>query len=95
MEAKFTKGPWVKDHRNESLKGCEGYDVVVWGCGLSHGSKNVERVANAHLIASAPDGFALGELIIKMCDHYEGLSPTEVGILYEAAKEFIKKCKGE
>ena len=60
---KFTKGPWVMDSRNESLKGSDGYSITVWGSGLSHGSRTDERVANAHLIASAPDMYKLLESI--------------------------------
>lgn len=84
---KFTKGEWFIDHTGYYTR-ISTEDFYV--CEIKRGPK-----ANAHLIASAPNGFALGELVIKMCDHHEGLSPTEVGILYEAANEFIKKCHGE
>lgn len=94
MTTNFTEGSWnVKtsfrnnksSHVIESLDGKSQATIITWG----------ETVANAHLIAAAPNGFELGELVIKLCDHYEGLSPAEVGILYEAATEFIKKARGE
>jgi len=34
---------------------------------------------------------AFGELVVGMCDHHEGLSPTEVDVLYNAAVAFIKE----
>ena len=56
---KFTKGPWAKDRRGESLIGANGFPVCVWGCGLSNAQKNDERVANANLIAAAPDMYRM------------------------------------
>ncbi len=55
MNPNFTKGPWVKCNRNESLVGINGKNVMIYNCGLSGGNKTVESVANASLIASAPD----------------------------------------
>lgn len=54
-EAKFTKGPWIKDKRNENLVGANGECVTIWGCGLTNAYKSEVTTANAHLIASAPD----------------------------------------
>jgi len=93
-EPKFTKGPWEIfgdwGIKAEGAKDC----LATFENQISDKGEN-EGFANAHLIASAPIGFALGELVIKMCDHHEGLSPTEVGILYEAAASFVKKARGE
>ncbi len=59
MKAKFTKGPWVKDSRGECLINPDGENIIVWGCGLSSATKTVERVANADLIATAPELYEL------------------------------------
>ena len=58
MNTKFTKGPWLKCSRGESLIGIEGKNVSVYNCGLSGSGKSPESVANAHLIAAAPDMYA-------------------------------------
>jgi hypothetical protein len=60
---KFTKGPWVMCHRGESLQGYEGKDVVIWGCGLTNGSRTAERDANSALIATAPELYSMVELL--------------------------------
>ena len=51
----FTKGPWKRDKRGECLVGSNGNEVVIYNCGLVGGNKTTEGVANAHLIAAAPD----------------------------------------
>jgi hypothetical protein len=54
--SEFTKGPWNKDKRKESLVGSDGKRVVVYGSGLSFaGLPDTESVANSHLIAAAPE----------------------------------------
>ena len=65
MKANFTKGPWAKDKRGESLVSPDGDNVIVWSCGLSSSSKTDERVANSHLIAAGPDMYAMIELLVS------------------------------
>ena len=57
----FTKGPWAMCHRGESLKGALGRDVVIWGCGLSNGTRTGEADANSALIAEAPELYKMVE----------------------------------
>lgn len=93
MELKATKGEWKTSlSRNESEVYSTIENVSMRVCNIGFGEVSQ---ANAHLIAAAPNGFALGELVMKMCDHHEGLNAEESDILYKAASSFIKKCKGE
>lgn len=102
-DIKFTKGEWeatnvkINDLDVDCSYGVSvgGFHLATVSSGATFGVIGEIQKANAHLIAAAPNGFELGELVIKMCDHHEGLSPTEVGILYEAATAFIKKARGE
>ena len=84
--SEFTKGPWVKDRRNEELKGADGYSVVVWGSGLCNGPRSKERVANSYLIAAAP---LMYEALLAISKG-EGLQPgkTIEGVLLKARGEY-------
>ena len=88
MEAEFTKGPWVKDKRNENLVGSDGECVTIWGCGLTNAYKSETTTANAHLIAAAPDMY---ELLSKM--HLE--SRFVYGEDYDEVEELLSKAHGE
>jgi hypothetical protein len=58
MNTKFTKGPWIKDKRNENLVGSNGECVTIWGCGLTNSYRSEITTANAYLIAATPDMYA-------------------------------------
>lgn len=94
---KFTKGPWVKDRRGESLIGANSDPVCVWGCGLSNAQKNDERVANSHLIASAPDMYKLLELFIPTDEDGNGNFTYDDGSEYlgEQVELILAKARGE
>ena len=68
-DTKFTKGPWKRDKRGECLIGSNGNEVVIYNCGLVGGNKTTESVANAHLIAAAPDMYAMIESLSKELQH--------------------------
>jgi len=68
MNTKFTEGPWLKCSRGESLVGIKGKNVSVYNCGLSGSGKSPESVANAHLIAAAPDMYKVIEEIARLRD---------------------------
>ena len=94
MKTKFTKGEWLCcDDDGEIWIDNANTGLVADLCTSDAGY--IESLANANLIAAAPIGFNLGELVIKMCDHHKGLTADEVGILHVAATEFIKKCHGQ
>jgi hypothetical protein len=66
-QTKFTKGPWKKDQRNESLMGEEGKTVGIYGCGLTGVTKTEESVANSTLIAFAPEMYStIRELFLEL-----------------------------
>jgi hypothetical protein len=54
MSAKHTPGPWTKN-RDWQLTGSNGHRVGAWGLGVAAVNKSDEAVANATLIAAAPD----------------------------------------
>jgi hypothetical protein len=84
-DTKFTSGPWVKCSRGESLVGSNGKNISVYNCGLSATVKSSETVANAHLIAAAPDMYKALVALSKG----EGLQPgtTIESILIKARGE--------
>jgi len=53
----------------------------------------VKGSKNTRSINVTQDELAFGELVMRMCDHHEGLSPTEVDILYKEAMVFVKAHK--
>jgi len=84
--ADFTKGPWVKDSRGECLINPDGENIIVWGCGLSSATKTDERVANAHLIAAAPDMYKM----LLECFH-----TSNKGAWKDNIGELLAKARGE
>jgi len=84
-QTKFTSGPWVKDKRNENLVSPTGETVDIWGCGLTNAYKSISTVANAHLIAAAPDMYKALDAMARG----EGLEPgtTIESILLKARGE--------
>jgi hypothetical protein len=66
-QAKFTKGPWKKDKRNEFLIGEEGTHVGVHGCGLNGVPKSEEATANSLLISFTPEMYStVRELFLEL-----------------------------
>lgn len=90
MNTKFTKGPWLKCQRGESLVGIEGKNVSVYNCGLSGSGKSPESVANAYLIAAAPDMYKLLEEF-KLFAVRQGWDH----VLINDAEKLLAKARGE
>jgi hypothetical protein len=84
---KFTEGPWAMCHRGESLKGAAGQDVVIWGCGLTNGTRTDEADANSALIASAPEMYKLLEFIAS--------APLAAPHKAVEIKKLLSKARGE
>lgn len=96
---KFTQGEWLAFYPhevlNEGVMSVEGEDGQLICKAEVYKSNIDERVANAHLIAAAPHGFALGKLVMDLCGQPHGVSEQQSDLLYETALEFIKKARGE
>lgn len=87
MTVKFTKGPWkVFDH--EEIKGgygidAEGISIIIFGedsndeCGIKGNTKE-EAIANANLIAAAPELYEMVKMLIE--------NINEAGDLFEDGK---------
>ena len=92
----FTPGPWRYDKRGEILIGANGQHVVVWGSGISFGSRSNETESNAALIADAPRLYAenvkMRALLAEMRDE---LSPGATGgnDYHDAWEVFGKKIE--
>lgn len=110
MKVDYTKGPWffrhVEDQNMISIHLRDGDDEVedtticgIWGIGHEAFQKDKERVANASLIAAAPELLeALEKCIayipafIQICGQpFENEHGREV---YDKAKAAINKAKG-
>jgi len=103
MEAKFTKGPWgVREHGVQNL-----YNVVAQHAGIAsvalwesgEPGNDVEALANAHLIATAPEMYealndALGELeALRDAPDSDYARPDETTII--DLDRVLAKARGE
>jgi len=87
---KHTKGPWVMDKRMENLVGVDGKRVCVYGSGLSfQGLPDPESVANAKLIAAAPE---MLEALKKACLIMQREIPWDAE---KEIREVIRKAEGQ
>lgn len=103
-ETKWTPGPWVvKDNGSyfEIRQNTPGGGEIAQACPSAcwfddcrHFEGGV-AYANAHLIAAAPDGYALAELVMSICGNPKGVSEAGQEELYEAALQYAKKARGE
>ena len=93
----FTKGPWKRDKRGECLVGSNGNEVVIYNSGLVGGNKTTESVANAHLIAAAPDMYELLDNIRILCEwgYNEIELADEILIKLDEIKDQLKKARGD
>jgi hypothetical protein len=60
MNTKFTEGNWESDYYNVVSNG-----RVVAECGFSANDYDKEEIANAHLITTAPDMYAMLEMLVN------------------------------
>ena len=118
-EKKFTPGPWVSNPRTilyGGMRAEDGYVINALGgeraawYGLAQvvtetedGDRNIEGVANAKLIAAAPDLYDALELTLQACYSLEEYqhnvlgddSQYQTGSLIEQAKAALAKARGE
>lgn len=88
-EAKFTKGEWVA--RTEEFGGMQIALVYVSGGGFDvSGAPNA--IANAHLIAAAPEMYEMLKLAISLMD---GDSIEDFGYQYQEIQTLLTKARGE
>lgn len=88
-ETKFTKGEWVA--RTEKFGGMQIGLVYVDGGGFDI-SDAPDAVANAHLIAAAPEMYAMLEMAISLMD---GDSIEDFTYQYREILELLAKARGE
>ena len=92
MNTKFTKGPWVKEEYS--------FDVTSKDCCLPIAKVTVfnEAKANAHLIAAAPDMYAMLKEVADMQKQYYGYGMDTHIKLAKMAKKMeliLTKARGE
>lgn len=99
-ETKFTPGPWVVDPKySRDIQAPDGLDVAT--CCLSilnrKATTEEESIANAALIAAAPDMYEALEMAILEYGKPGGPwnVPTEPGTWIDKAKAAIVKARGE
>jgi hypothetical protein len=92
MSAKHTLGPWKYTPSTNLVEGCiesgaQEYEV----CTVSDNNSNPQNVANARLIAAAPD---LLEALLLMVDNF-GPTPSELIRGLGPARAAIARARGE
>ena len=99
-ETKFTPGPWKVDPKySRDIQAPDGLDVAT--CCLSILNRKVtteeESIANATLIAAAPDMYEALEMAILKYGKPGGPwnVPSEPGTWIDKAKAAIVKARGE
>lgn len=93
MKHTHTPGPWYLEEQRTPER------LEVWGetkaCGddvlVSIDNSSPEDLANAHLIAAAPDGLAFAERMML----YFGKNPNGYEDLREMCRSYIAKARGE
>ena len=98
MAAQHTPGPWVIDHETRPDQVCvvyhtshpHGYVYVRGELGYWSADRN-ENMANAHLIAAAPELLAALQAVYEAC---EGYVPNTSKAVWRTASEVIAKATG-
>jgi hypothetical protein len=98
MTGKFTPGPWeLQDGNHPNADGkdreivSEHTVICAW---WNWDDRREERLANAHLIAAAPDGYALAEQY-RNDMMFPNLDEGQRQRRIEAIDAFLKKARGE
>lgn len=96
-ETKFTPGPWKVDPKySRDIQAPDGLDVAT--CCLSILNRKVtteeESIANAYLIAAAPDMYAALKNVLKLAST-ETTRGELVYIDFTETREALKKARGE
>jgi hypothetical protein len=97
MQAKHTEGPWTTDLVISSQAGRVAIEpdiaIVYVQPSRYDGSESKRRLANARLIAAAPDLLAALENIIGLVDKMDAWNDTRDEIQH-AARAAIAKARG-
>ena len=102
METKHTPGPWKVFNLSDAYPGIEAvnggrrYTIVVYGdadeyCGI-RGDSPETRLANAHLIAAAPDLLEALKALVNQHDVYHQPMINEIAV---KARTAIAKAEGK
>lgn len=99
MNNQFTPGPWqkggknTKDGGNELFVYCDnalGTAVCSLDLEFTHNIPNAEKIANAHLIASAPDLLEALASLIPFIEEHQDEGPAGYGW---RSKDLIEKTE--
>jgi hypothetical protein len=98
-DTKFTPGPWIVDKSfNADIQAPDGLDIATC-CAeiLNRHTDGEEGIANAHLIAAAPDMYAALEKAVSDYGNNGGPwnVPSEPGTWIEMAQSALSKARGE
>ena len=86
MNAQHTPGPWRMDVEAEGVQGCRSIFADEQGICTTDGLyDDAEDLANARLIAAAPDGLALAYAV---AEHFKDTDAP----LGQQARDFITKA---
>lgn len=91
---KGTPGPWKKDPKWGDLRGANNMAVATHGLGLGTvcgGNPSEEEIANARLVATAPELLEALQSLVANLDEGDFISTTRIGV----AKTAIARALGQ
>ncbi len=90
---KFTDGTWRLNERNDIEMNCE---IICSIADISPDDATYEEaIANAHLIAAAPELLEALETLADVCPCQNGCAPDDMTCATNKAKAAITKARGE
>lgn len=105
-DTKFTPGPWVVDEDSNidqiavrigtAVESPYCRDVSdLWACDIDESENNDQALANAHLIAAAPELYEELESLLDSLAATPELNLSSWGIETDSAKAALAKARGE
>ena len=74
---KFTKGPWVRKYHANGCNYVSAQDVSLNDCYSIASCSGQDEIANSHLIAAAPEMYAMLKLLLDdeavECDYIDSI----------------------
>ncbi len=99
MKTKFTPGPWKVSHQINGKRHVVRNDRQPGEfplCLLPEGRIESERMANAKLIAAAPELYQALELLLVECDaHLDYVDDENMLVRVNEARAALSKARGE
>lgn len=96
---KWTAGPWQRSGTRQTSPSYKGHMVGPDGDGVVvvpyDARDHSECLANANLIAAAPDLYEALELFLLEYDKGDGYEPKPMGDAYVNARKVLTKARGE